>query len=449
MKNIQIGIIGLGTVGTGVYKVLKRNQTEIVRRAGCDITISMVSRRDTAKAHEVVDTHTIVTDNPQAIIDNPDIDIVVELIGGCTVAKELVLAAIHAGKHVITANKALLAIHGEEIFAAAKAANNGLGVMVAYEAAVAGGIPIIKALREGLSANHIEWVAGIINGTTNFILSEMRDKGLSFTDVLKQAQALGYAEADPTFDIEGIDAAHKASLLSAIAFGTQPQFLAMQANNAIEGITQLTAQDIIYAEQLGYRIKLLGISKRTTAGIELRVHPTLIPAQCLIANVEGAMNAVLVKGDAVGATLYYGKGAGSEPTASAVIADIIDVVRTMNSPAHSRVPVLAFQDHALNTLPIVAMNAIVTSYYLRIPVLDAPGVLAKIATTLANTHISIDALLQRESQPNLNINHEEHTDIIVLTHEAREGDMLKALSSIRDFSFMRGEIVMLRKESLT
>jgi homoserine dehydrogenase len=321
--------------------------------------------------------------------------------------------------------------------------------MVAYEAAVAGGIPIIKALREGLSANHIEWVAGIINGTTNFILSEMRDKGLSFTDVLKQAQALGYAEADPTFDIEGIDAAHKASLLSAIAFGTQPQFLAMQANNAIEGITQLTAQDITYAEQLGYRIKLLGISKRTTAGIELRVHPTLIPAQCLIANVEGAMNAVLVKGDAVGATLYYGKGAGSEPTASAVIADIIDVVRTMNSPAHSRVPVLAFQDHALNTLPVIAMNDIVTSYYLRIPVLDAPGVLAKIATTLANTHISIDALLQRESQPNLNINHEEHTDIIVLTHEAREGDMLKALSSIRDFSFMRGEIVMLRKESLT
>lgn len=449
MKHIQIGIIGLGTVGTGVYNVLKRNQTEIVRRAGCDIAISMVSRRDTTKAHKVVDTHTIVTDNPQAIIDNPDIDIVVELIGGCTVAKELVLAAIHAGKHVVTANKALLAIHGEEIFAAAKAANNGLGVMVAYEAAVAGGIPIIKALREGLSANHIEWVAGIINGTTNFILSEMRDKGLSFTDVLKQAQALGYAEADPTFDIEGIDAAHKASLLSAIAFGTQPQFLAMQANAAIEGITQLTAQDIIYAEQLGYRIKLLGISKRTTAGIELRVHPTLIPAQCLIANVEGAMNAVLVKGDAVGATLYYGKGAGSEPTASAVIADIIDVVRAMNSPAHSRVPALAFQDHALDTLPIVAMNAIVTSYYLRIPVLDEPGVLAKIATTLANTHISIDALLQRESQPNLNINHEEHTDIIVLTHEAREGDMLKALSSIREFSFIRGQIVMLRKESLT
>jgi homoserine dehydrogenase len=337
-------------------------------------------------------------------------------------------------------------MHGKEIFAAAKLANNGQGVMVAYEAAVAGGIPIIKALREGLSANRIEWVAGIINGTTNFILSEMRDKGLDFATVLKQAQDLGYAEADPTFDIEGIDAAHKAALLSAIAFGTQPQFTAMQTGGGITGISQLAAQDIAYAEQLGYRIKLLGISKRTEQGIELRVHPTLIPAKCLIANVEGAMNAVLVKADAVGATLYYGKGAGSEPTASAVIADIIDVVREMGSPAKARVPALAFQDHALDTLPIMAMADIVTSYYLRIPVLDEPGVLAQIATILAQANISIDALLQRESEPSLE--GEERTDIILLTHDAREGDMLQALVKIKALAFMRGEIALLRKEAL-
>jgi homoserine dehydrogenase len=403
----------------------------------------MVSRRDTAKASALVGDNAVVVADARAIIANPAIDIVVELIGGCTLAKELVLEAISAGKHVVTANKALLAVHGAEIFSAAKKQH----VMVAYEAAVAGGIPIIKALREGLSANHIEWVAGIINGTTNFILSEMRDKGLSFAQVLTQAQALGYAEADPTFDIEGIDAAHKAALLSAIAFGTQPQFTAMQAGGGIEGITQLTAQDITYAEQLGYRIKLLGISKRTDLGIELRVHPTLIPATSLIANVEGAMNAVLVKGDAVGVALFCGKGAGSEPTASAVIADIIDVVREMSSPAKSRVPALAFQDNALDTLPIMAMRDIVTSYYLRIPVLDVSGVLSQIATIFATAGISIDALIQRESQPS--IEGEERTDIILLTHEAREGDMLDALDKIKALPFMRGVMTLLRKEDLT
>jgi homoserine dehydrogenase len=443
MKNIQVGIMGLGTVGGGVYSVLKRNRAEIMRRAGCGIAVTMVSRRDTAKAKALVGDDAAVVADARAIIGNPAIDIVVELIGGYDLAKTLVLEAIAAGKHVVTANKALLAVHGEEIFAAAKAK----GVMVAYEAAVAGGIPIIKALREGLSANRIEWVAGIINGTTNFILSEMRDKGLDFATVLKQAQQLGYAEADPTFDVEGVDAAHKASLLSAIAFGTQPQFNTAYKNGHIEGISQLAAQDITYAEQLGYRIKLLGISKRTAAGVELRVHPTLIPAKRLIANVEGAMNAVLVKADAVGATLYYGKGAGSEPTASAVIADIVDVVRSMNVPTASRVPVLAFQDNAIENLPIVAMKDVVTSYYLRVPVVDEPGVLAQVAGILASARISIDALLQRESEASAE--GEARTDIIVLTHEAREGDMLDALGKIKALPFMRGAVAMLRKEDLT
>ncbi len=442
MKQVQVGIMGLGTVGGGVYSVLKRNQAEIMRRAGCGIAVTMVSRRDVAKAKALVGDDAAVVADARAIIANPAIDIVVELIGSYDLAKTLVLEAIAAGKHVVTANKALLAVHGEEIFAAAKAK----GVMVAYEAAVAGGIPIIKALREGLSANRIEWVAGIINGTTNFILSEMRDKGLDFATVLKEAQALGYAEADPTFDIEGVDAAHKASLLSAIAFGTQPQFNTAYKDGHIEGISQLAAQDITYAEQLGYRIKLLGISKRTDKGIELRVHPTLIPSKRLIANVEGAMNAVLVKADAVGATLYYGKGAGSEPTASAVIADIVDVVRSMNAPVASRVPALAFQDDALETLPIVAMKDVVTSYYLRIPVVDEPGVLAQVATILANARISIDALLQRESEASSE--GEERTDIIVLTHEAKEGDMLGALIKIKALPFMRGAVAMLRKEDL-
>jgi homoserine dehydrogenase len=442
MKNIQVGIMGLGTVGGGVYSVLKRNQAEIMRRAGCGIAVTMVSRRDVAKAKVLVGDGAVVVADARAIIANPAIDIVVELIGGYDLAKTLVLEAITAGKHVVTANKALLAVHGEEIFAAAKAK----GVMVAYEAAVAGGIPIIKALREGLSANRIEWVAGIINGTTNFILSEMRDKGLDFATVLKQAQELGYAEADPTFDVEGVDAAHKASLLSAIAFGTQPQFNTAYQNGHIEGISQLAAQDITYAEQLGYRIKLLGISKRTATGIELRVHPTLIPSKRLIANVEGAMNAVLVKADAVGATMYYGKGAGSEPTASAVIADIVDVVRSMNVPAASRVPVLAFQDAAIENLPIVAMRDVVTSYYLRIPVVDEPGVLAQVAGILAQARISIDALLQRESEASAE--GEARTDIIVLTHEASEGDMLDALGKIKALAFMRGSVAMLRKENL-
>ena len=450
MKNIQIGIMGLGTVGGGVYTVLKRNQAEIIRRAGCGIEVAMVSRRDTAKATALVGNDAQVVADARAIIQNPAIDVVVELIGGCDLAKTLVLEAIAAGKHVVTANKALLAVYGSEIFAAAKSR----GVMVGYEAAVAGGIPIIKALREGLSANRIEWVAGIINGTTNFILSEMRDKGADFATVLAEAQRLGYAEADPTFDIEGIDAAHKASLLSAIAFGTQPQFNAAQASGQIQGISQLTAQDITYAEQLGYRIKLLGISKRVTVGdkedkidgIELRIHPTLIPAKRLIANVEGAMNAVLVKADAVGATLYYGKGAGAEPTASAVIADIVDVVRAMHTAPAGRVPALAFQDDALQALPVIAAAEVVTSFYLRIPVVDEPGVLAQVAGILAKANISVDALLQRESESS--DAGEARTDIIVLTHEARQGDMLAAIEQIKALAFMRGGLAMLRKEEL-
>jgi len=389
MKSIQVGLLGIGVVGAGTFNVLRRNQEEIERRAGRGIEITMVADLDVARAKAAVGEGVTVVADARAVIANPDIDIVIELIGGYGIAKTLVLEAIAAGKHVVTANKALLAVHGTEIFAAASAK----GVMVAFEAAVAGGIPIIKALREGLTANRIQWIAGIINGTTNFILSEMRDKGLDFGVVLKEAQRLGYAEADPTFDIEGVDAAHKVTLMSAIAFGIPVQF----DKAYVEGITKLGAADIKYAEQLGYRIKLLGITKRTDKGIELRVHPSLIPAKRLIANVEGAMNAVVVNGDAVGTTLYYGKGAGSEPTASAVIADLVDITRLHTADAAQRVPHLAFQPGSMSDTPVLPMGDVVTSYYLRLRVADQAGVLAKVTGILAAAEISIDAVLQREA----------------------------------------------------
>jgi homoserine dehydrogenase len=435
MKPIQVGLLGIGTVGSGTFNVLNRNQEEIRRRAGREIRITTVADLDTARAESIVGGRAKVVADARAVIADPEIDIVVELIGGYGIARTLVLEAIAAGKHVVTANKALLAVHGSEIFAAARAK----GVVVAFEAAVAGGIPIIKALREGLTANRILWVAGIINGTTNFILSEMRDKGLDFGTVLKEAQRLGYAEADPTFDIEGVDAAHKATIMSAIAFGIPVQF----AKAHVEGITRLQAADIRYAEQLGYRIKLLGITKRRDDGIELRVHPTLIPAKRLIANVEGAMNAVLVQGDAVGATLYYGKGAGSEPTASAVIADLVDITRLATADPGHRVPSLAFQHDALHDTPILGMDQVVTSFYLRLVVADKAGVLARITGILAEHGISIDAVLQRESAEG-----EAQTDLIILTHDTVEGEMTKALSQMQALPTVLAPIVKLRKEEL-
>jgi homoserine dehydrogenase len=440
MKAIQVGVMGLGTVGGGVFEVLRRNQEEIRRRAGRGIEVTMVSRRDVAKARALVGDAAQVVADPRAIIANPEIDIVVELIGGYDLARELVLEAIAAGKHVVTANKALLAVHGTEIFEAARAK----GVMVAFEAAVAGGIPIIKALREGLTANRIQWLAGIINGTTNFILSEMRDKGLDFDVVLKEAQRLGYAEADPTFDIEGVDAAHKATIMSAIAFGIPVQF----DKAYIEGITKLGAADIRYAEQLGYRIKLLGITKRRDSGIELRVHPTLVPSKRLIANVEGAMNAVVVQGDAVGSTLYYGKGAGSEPTASAVIADLVDVTRLHTADPQNRVPHLAFQPDAMSPLPILPMDEIVTSYYLRLRVADQAGVLAKVTGILAAANISIDAVLQREADEVCAEGGEPQTDVIILTHDTREGTMNAALAQMQALPTVLAPITRIRKEEL-
>ena len=440
MKAIQVGVMGLGTVGGGVFEVLRRNQEEIRRRAGRGIEVTMVSRRDVAKARALVGEAAQVVADPRAIIANPDIDIVVELIGGYDLARELVLEAIAAGKHVVTANKALLAVHGTEIFEAARAK----GVMVAFEAAVAGGIPIIKALREGLTANRIQWLAGIINGTTNFILSEMRDKGLDFDVVLKEAQRLGYAEADPTFDIEGVDAAHKATIMSAIAFGIPVQF----DKAYIEGITKLGAADIRYAEQLGYRIKLLGITKRRDKGIELRVHPTLVPSKRLIANVEGAMNAVVVHGDAVGSTLYYGKGAGSEPTASAVIADLVDVTRLHTADPQNRVPHLAFQPDAMSPLAILPMDEVVTSYYLRLRVADQAGVLAKVTGILAAANISIDAVLQREADEVCAEGGEPQTDVIILTHDTREGTMNAALAQMQALSTVLAPITRIRKEEL-
>lgn len=440
MKAIQVGVMGLGTVGGGVFEVLRRNQEEIRRRAGRGIEVTMVSRRDVAKAHALVGDAAQVVADPRAIIANPDIDIVVELIGGYDLARELVLEAIAAGKHVVTANKALLAVHGTEIFEAARAK----GVMVAFEAAVAGGIPIIKALREGLTANRIQWLAGIINGTTNFILSEMRAKGLDFDVVLKEAQRLGYAEADPTFDIEGVDAAHKATIMSAIAFGIPVQF----DKAYIEGITQLGAADIRYAEQLGYRIKLLGITKRRDSGIELRVHPTLVPSKRLIANVEGAMNAVVVQGDAVGSTLYYGKGAGSEPTASAVIADLVDVTRLHTADPQNRVPHLAFQPDAMSPLAILPMDDVVTSYYLRLRVADQAGVLAKVTGILAAANISIDAVLQREADEVCAEGGVPQTDVIILTHDTHEGTMNAALAQMQALPTVLAPITRIRKEEL-
>ncbi|MGE5470481.1 MAG: homoserine dehydrogenase [Bacteroidota bacterium] len=435
MKPINVGLIGIGTVGGGTWTVLKRNADEIARRAGRPICITAVADKNVELARQVTGGEARVTDDAFALVNDPQIDIIVELIGGYGVAKELVMQAIANGKHVVTANKALLAVHGTEIFNAAQEK----GVMVAFEAAVAGGIPVIKALREGLSANRIEWAAGIINGTTNFILSEMRDKGLSFDTVLKEAQRLGYAEADPTFDIEGVDAAHKATLIASIAFGIPVQF----DKAYIEGITKLEASDIKYAEQLGYRIKLLGIAKRRSAGIELRVHPTLIPAKRLIANVEGAMNAVLVKGDAVGATMYYGKGAGAEPTASAVIADLVDVTRLATADAAHRVPHLAFQPDAMSNLPILPMSEIETGYYLRLRVEDKPGVLADVTRILADQHISIDAMLQREPEEG-----EGETDIIILTHVCKESAADAAIARIEGLSAQKGKVKRIRLEEL-
>ena len=440
MKSIQVGLLGIGTVGSGVFNVLQRNQSEIVRRAGRGIEIAMVADLDIARAQAAVGPQVKVVSDARQIIANPDIDVVIELIGGYGIAKQLMLEAIDAGKHVVTANKALLAVHGTEIFAAA----SRKGVMVMFEAAVAGGIPIIKSLREGLSANHIQWIAGIINGTTNFILSEMRDKSLDFDVVLKQAQALGYAEADPTFDIEGVDAAHKAALMSAMAFGVPVQF----DKAHIEGITQLGATDIKYAEQLGYRIKLLGITKKTSKGIELRVHPTLVPAKRLIANVEGAMNAVMVHGDAVGTTLYYGKGAGSEPTASAVIADLIDIARLHNADAAQRVPHLAFQPDAMSDTPVLPMGEVVTSYYLRLNVADEAGVLANVTSILAKANISIDAVLQREADE-VGGEGATQTDLIILTHDCVEAKMNEALAQMQALSTVLAPIVRIRKEELS
>jgi homoserine dehydrogenase len=441
MTPIRVGLLGIGTVGSGTFNVLRRNQTEITRRAGRGIEITMVADLDTARAKAVVGDSARVVADAREVIANPDIDIVAELIGGYGIARTLVLEAIAAGKHVVTANKALLAVHGTEIFAAAR----DKGVVVAFEAAVAGGIPIIKALREGLTANRIQWIAGIINGTTNFILSEMRAKGLDFGVVLKQAQELGYAEADPTFDIEGIDAAHKATIMSAIAFGIPVQFDSAH----VEGISELQAADITYAEHLGYRIKLLGITKRTSAGIELRVHPTLVPAKRLIANVEGAMNAVVVHGDAVGSTLYYGKGAGSEPTASAVIADLVDITRLHTADPHHRVPHLAFQHDALSATPILAMDATVTAYYLRLQVTDEAGVLARIAGILAENRISIDALLQRPNDGGAVENTEARTDVIILTHDTVEGEMNRAIAQMQALPTVLAPIVRIRKEELS
>ena len=440
MKAIQVGLMGIGTVGSGTFNVLQRNQEEIKGRAGRGIEITMVADLDTARAKQIVGEGVAVVNDARALIANPDIEIVVELIGGYGIAKTLVMEAIAAGKHVITANKALLAVHGSEIFEAAQKR----GVIVAFEAAVAGGIPIIKALREGLTANRIQWIAGIINGTTNFILSEMRDKGLDFDVVLKEAQRLGYAEADPTFDIEGVDAAHKATIMSAIAFGIPVQF----HKAYVEGITKLSATDIRYAEQLGYRIKLLGITRRREGeGVELRVHPTLVPAKRLIANVEGAMNAVVVNGDAVGTTLYYGKGAGSEPTASAVIADLVDVTRLATSDPQHRVPHLAFQPGQMRDVGVLPMDRVVTSCYLRLRVADEKGVLARVATILAENGISIDAVLQREADE-VGGEGSTHTDLIILTHEAREGAMNAALAQLQGLPSVLAPIVRIRKEEL-
>ena len=435
MKPIQLGLLGIGTVGAGVFNVLTRNASEIARRAGRQICIHTVADLDTARANQIVQGRAHVTTDAYSVINHPEIDIVIELIGGDTIAKTLALAAIKAGKHLVTANKALLAKHGNEIFAAA----GERGVIVAFEAAVAGGIPIIKALREGLTANRILWIAGIINGTSNFILSTMREQGLPFAEVLREAQKRGYAEADPSFDIEGVDAAHKLSLMSALAFGTPVHFSKVH----IEGISALAKDDITHAEQLGYRIKLLGITRRTDKGIELRVHPTLIPSRCLLANVEGVMNGILVQADAVGPTLYYGAGAGSEPTASAVIADVVDITRLNATTSLQRVPFLAFQADQLSTAAILDMAETVSNYYLRIPVKDQPGVLAAVSGILAEQNISIGAMIQKEPLVGT-----EQVDIVILTHKAIEGHINTALQRIRALPTVMGDVVRLRMEEL-
>ena len=437
MKPLQVGLLGMGTVGMGTWKVLRRNEEEIARRAGRPIRITWIAERALDVAREATRgvTDVNLTNDAEVVLAHPDIDIVVELIGGIEPAKTFVLKAIANGKHVVTANKALLARHGTEIFAAA----HEKGVMVAFEGAVAGGIPIIKALREGLTANRLEWIAGIINGTSNFILSEMRARGAPFAEVLKEAQSRGYAEADPTFDIEGIDAAHKLTIMASIAFGVPMQFEKCYT----EGISKLTREDIRYAEELGYRIKLLGITRRTPAGIELRVHPTLIPARRLIANVEGVMNAVLVKGDAVGATLYYGAGAGAEPTASAVIADLVDVTRMHTADPEHRVPHLAFQPDQLSDTPFLPMAEVETGYYLRMRVDDKPGVLADITRILADREISIDAMIQKEPSEG-----EAQTDIILLTHRTREKNVVAALGAIESLPTVAGPVIRIRLEEL-
>ncbi len=435
MKPINVGLLGIGTVGGGTATVLKRNAEEISRRAGRAIQLKMVADLNTERAREVAGEGVEVTNDAFNVVNSPDIDIVVELIGGTGIAKELVLKAIESGKHVVTANKKLLAEYGNEIFAAA----HKKGVMVAFEAAVAGGIPIIKSLREGLTANRIEWIAGIINGTSNFILTEMREKGAAFADVLAEAQRLGYAEADPTFDIEGHDAAHKLTIMSAIAFGIPVQF----PKAYLEGISKLTAEDISYAEELGYRIKLLGITKRKQGGIELRVHPTLIPEQRLIANVNGVMNAVLVKGDAVGQTMYYGAGAGAEPTASAVVADLVDVTRLLTADPHHRVPHLAFQPNQMSDLAILPIDEIETCYYLRLKAQDKKGVLADVTRILADADISIDAMMQKEPKPG-----EELVDVIILTHLAVEKNVNAAIAKIESLPTIDGSITRIRLETL-
>ena len=435
LKQLRVGLLGIGTVGGGTYRVLTRNAAEITRRTGVEIIVTQVADRNIDHAKMVTGGNSALTTDAFAIVNNPDIDVVVELIGGYNLSKELILIAINNGKHIVTANKALLAMHGNEIFAAAQAK----GVIVAFEAAVAGGIPIIKALREGLGANKIEWVAGIINGTTNFILTEMREKGLAFADVLGEAQRLGYAEADPTFDVEGIDAAHKITIMSAIAFGIPMKF--DQAYT--EGITKLQQTDIKYAEELGYRVKLLGITKRTDAGVELRVHPTLISEKRLIANVNGAMNAVVVKGDAVGPTLYYGAGAGAEPTASSIVADLMDVARLSSATVEQRVPFLAFQPNSVVDLPILPISEINSAYYLRLRANDKPGVLAGVTKILADRNISIDAMLQKEPDDN-----ETEADIVILTHTTVEKNMDEAITEIEALTAIVGDLVKIRMEEL-
>ncbi|HHJ12870.1 MAG TPA: homoserine dehydrogenase [Gammaproteobacteria bacterium] len=435
MKPVKVGLLGLGTVGGGTFNVLRRNAGEIRRRAGRGIEVAIAAAREYDPAGLPGIDSIQVLDDAFAVVERPDIDIVVELIGGYEPARELVLKAIAAGKHVVTANKALIALHGNEIFAAAQEK----GVMVAFEAAVAGGIPIIKAVREGLAANQIDWIAGIINGTGNFILTEMRDKGRDFDDVLKEAQALGYAEADPTFDVEGIDAAHKLAILGSLAFGIPLQFDKVYT----EGISRITREDVAFAGELGYRIKHLGITRRTDSGVELRVHPTLIPERRLIANVDGVMNAVLVQADAVGPTLYYGAGAGAEPTASAVVADLVDVTRTLTADPENRVPHLAFQPGELRDIPVLAMDEVETAYYLRLCAADRPGVLAEVTRILGDRGISIEAVIQREPPEG-----QEQVKVILLTREVRERQMNQAIAAIEALDSIQGAVTRIRVEHL-